>query len=141
MGLIDLSSPFTPIGSILKNSFDWRSIEINLNCKQFSSISGATPIGGADWTTESPKAIQLQTQVYNDISRKTFDSRDASAAYTPRMLHPKCKDKTRRFIEPARAHTRCVHPVGSMPAGVKKNPDGRVGYPIHRNILCKTSAA
>ena len=51
---------------------------------------------------------------------KQFDSRDASATYVPRMLHSKCKDKTRRSVELARARTRCVHPVLSVPAGMKK---------------------
>ena len=36
------------------------------------------------------------------------------------MLHPKCKDKTRRSVELARARTRCVHPVVSVPTGMKK---------------------
>ena len=36
------------------------------------------------------------------------------------MLHSKCKDKTRRSVELARARTRCVHPVLSVPAGMKK---------------------
>ena len=36
------------------------------------------------------------------------------------MLHSKCKDKTRRSVELARARTCYVHPVISVPAGMKK---------------------
>ena len=97
------------------------SVEINLNCKQFSSISGATPIGSvvAPPIVQDNWTIKTHTITTTAVA-KQFDSRDASAAYVPRMLHSKCKDKTRRSVELARARTRCDHPVISVPAGMKK---------------------